>query len=131
MGQTQHSACHQSMFAFSSILFINLTSIINDDEQKIIPNYFKLQQAQTESDQDAARKELNSALHTYAKRVKGPYFAGIQWTAVDGALAPFVRRLYILEKHRNFDEKEVGEGWWEYRERLMGKYCCFLPLFSE
>ncbi|AFR98466.2 glutathione S-transferase [Cryptococcus neoformans var. grubii H99] len=89
--------------------------------KKIIPNYFKLQQSQTESDQDAARKELISALRTYAKRIKGPYFAGEQWTAVDGALAPFVERLYILEKHRNFDEKEVGDGWWEYRERLMAR----------
>lgn len=69
MGQTQHSACHQSMFAFSSILFMNLTSIINDNEQKIIPNYFKLQQAQTESDQDAARKELISALTPNASKV--------------------------------------------------------------
>ena len=102
------------------------TCIINTNHQKIIPNYFKLQQSQTESDQDAARKELISALRTYAKRIKGPYFAGEQWTAVDGALAPFVERLYILEKHRNFDEKEVGDGWWEYRERLMGEFLLFL-----
>lgn len=108
---------------FSSISFtVHNTYIINENQQKIIPNYFKLQQSQTESDQVAARKELISALRTYAKRIKGPYFAGEQWTAVDGTLAPFIRRLYILEKHRNFDEKAVGDGWWEYRERLMSKF---------
>ncbi|WVQ82456.1 hypothetical protein IAT38_004585 [Cryptococcus sp. DSM 104549] len=89
--------------------------------KKILPAYFSLQQSQDTSDQDTARTALYAALRTFAQRVKGPYFAGEQWTAVDMSLAPFVRRFYNLEKYRGLDEKEVGDGWLEYRERILAR----------
>ncbi|WVR06126.1 hypothetical protein IAU60_003156 [Kwoniella sp. DSM 27419] len=87
--------------------------------KKIIPAYFKLQQFQDPSDQDKAREELYEQLRTLAKRVKGPYFAGDQFTAVDLSLAPFVRRFYNLVEYRDLDEAKVGEGWQEYSKRLL------------
>ncbi|OCF32839.1 glutathione S-transferase [Kwoniella heveanensis CBS 569] len=89
--------------------------------KKIIPAYFKLQQFQDPSDQSKAREELYSGLRTLAQRVKGPYFAGEQWTAVDMSLAPFVRRFYNLVKYRGLDESAVGDGWQDYSKRLLDR----------
>ncbi|WRT64418.1 uncharacterized protein IL334_001350 [Kwoniella shivajii] len=89
--------------------------------KKIIPAYFKLQQFQDSSDQEKAREELYSGLRTLAERVKRPYFAGEQFTAVDMSIAPFVRRFYNLVEYRDLDESKVGNGWLEYREKLLDR----------
>jgi glutathione S-transferase len=54
--------------------------------------------------------------------VKGPYFAGEQWTAVDMSLAPFVRRFYNLEEFRGFKHEDVGEKWVAYKDKLLGEF---------
>jgi glutathione S-transferase len=90
-----------------------------DGLQKIIPHYFHLQQRQEVKDQDEARQELYDGLRTLAERVKGPYFAGEQWTAVDMSLAPFVRRFYNLEKYRGFRHEDVGDKWVAYKDQLL------------
>ncbi|WVQ61891.1 uncharacterized protein L199_000024 [Kwoniella botswanensis] len=89
--------------------------------KKIIPAYFKLQQFQDPSDQDLAREELYKGLQTLTERVKGPYFAGEQFTAVDLSIAPFVRRFYNLVEFRGLDESNVGDKWLSYREKLMNR----------
>lgn len=90
-------------------------------EQKIIPHYFSLQQAQEPEDQAKAREDLYSGLRLLADRVKGPYFAGERWTAVDMSLAPFVARFYSLEKHRGLEHSAVGDKWVAYKDQLLGE----------
>ncbi|KAK8866183.1 hypothetical protein IAR55_001334 [Kwoniella newhampshirensis] len=89
--------------------------------KKILPQYFKLQQSQDAPSQSSALQALYDGLRTLSSRVKGPYFAGEQFTAVDMSLAPFVRRFYILEEYRAFDHKAVGEGWEGYKDRLLAR----------
>jgi glutathione S-transferase len=64
---------------------------------------------------------LYSGLRLLAERVKGPYFAGEKWTAVDMSLAPFVRRFYNLEKYRGLDHSQVGDKWLAYKDQLLGE----------
>ncbi|ORX33924.1 glutathione S-transferase [Kockovaella imperatae] len=98
---------------------INIQHITKD----IIPHYFKLQQAQETEDQQQALEEFYKGLRTLVDRVKLPYFAGEQFTAVDMSLAPFVRRFYSLEEHRGFDgEKALGSKWVQD---------CHADIFSE
>ena len=93
--------------------------------KKVIPPYFSLQQSQEEAGQNQARQSLYDALKVLVDRVKGPYFAGEQWTAVDMALAPFVRRFYNLEKYRGFKHEDVGEKWVAYKDALLGEWCYY------
>jgi len=94
---------------------------IDHISKKVIPHYFKLQQAQTESDQAAARNDFYSGLRTLAERVKEPYFAGDQWTVVDMSIAPFVRRFVTWAKYRGLQEEDIGEKWMKYRTALMDR----------
>lgn len=87
--------------------------------KSIIGAFFRLLQAQEEDKRTEALGDLNKALKTYFAEVKGPFFAGEQWTLPDIALAPFLARGYILEEHRGYDPKKVSEGFAEYSERLI------------
>ncbi|ODO06004.1 hypothetical protein I350_05065 [Cryptococcus amylolentus CBS 6273] len=91
--------------------------------KKIIPAYFKIIQAQDPSAQSVARGEFYTHLRTYTARIKegGPYFAGEQWMTVDGSLAPFVGRFFLLEERRGFEGKEVGEKWVEYAKNILAR----------
>ena len=60
--------------------------------QQIIPGYFKLVQAQTKEAQDDARKDLVDSLREVSEKIKGPYYAGHDFGAVDISLAPFLMR---------------------------------------
>lgn len=90
-------------------------------EQKIIPHYFALQQHQDPEDQAKAREDLYSGLRLLTDRVKGPYFAGEKWTAVDMSLAPFVARFYNLEKYRDLDHSAISDKWVAYKDQLLGE----------
>lgn len=54
--------------------------------------------------------DLYKGLQTFAKGIKGPFWTGDQLTHADIALLPFIVRLPILEKHRDFKRAEVGHG---------------------
>ncbi|WWC58881.1 uncharacterized protein I303_101426 [Kwoniella dejecticola CBS 10117] len=116
-GSDEHPSIYPSDTYEKSWVRLNVQHVT----KKILPAYFKLQQFQDPSDQSKAREELYAGLRTLAQRVKGPYFAGEQFTAVDLAIAPFVRRFYNLVEHRALDEGQVGHGWLEYRGTLMDR----------
>jgi glutathione S-transferase len=61
--------------------------------KKVLPPYFRLIQAQDAPAQDAAREELYKAQRALAEQVKGPYFAGAQFTLIDAAVAPASARV--------------------------------------
>lgn len=86
----------------------------------IIPAWLRLLLAQPgEGDKlNAARQELYVALRKLSKEVKGPYFAGEQFTLVDVTVAPWIAQDFIITEHRGYEREAVGEGWLQYAESL-------------
>ncbi|KAL8291904.1 hypothetical protein RQP46_002162 [Phenoliferia psychrophenolica] len=89
--------------------------------KKIIPTFFKLVQAQDKAAQDDARKDLYDSLKEVSEKVKGPFFAGAEFGAVDLSLAPFLMRVYILEKHRNFKAADAGDKFVKWLEAVTSR----------
>ncbi|CAF5030826.1 unnamed protein product, partial [Rotaria sp. Silwood1] len=85
---------------------------IDHISKKIVPGFFWLIQAQTENDQNEAKKELEKAIYQFAEQLKGPYFTGEQFGMADIALAPFIQRQYVVvQHHRGFSVPKDGETW--------------------
>jgi len=89
----------------------------------IVPAWMRLIMAQPNEPekQDAARKELYEAQKKLLNEVKGPYFAGQQFTLVDVAIAPWVVRDYILAENRGYKRGDVESGWVKYAEALSNR----------
>ncbi|KAF8607774.1 glutathione-S-transferase [Ceratobasidium sp. AG-I] len=87
--------------------------------KSILPPFYRLLQAQETEKQDEARQDLYKGLQTFAKGIQGPFWTGDQLTHADIALLPFIVRLPILEKHRDFKRAEVGHGFEAYAERVV------------
>ncbi|KAK4703032.1 glutathione S-transferase, partial [Phenoliferia sp. Uapishka_3] len=96
---------HQGTALYESTVLLEIDYI----SKKVVPGFFKLIQAQDVPAQDDARAELTSSLKELSGNVHGPFYAGEQFGAVDICLAPFLMRLYILEKHRNFKAEDAGQ----------------------
>jgi glutathione S-transferase len=64
--------------------------------KKVFPAVFKLIQAQESSAQADAKKELIESYKELTEKVKGPFFAGEEFGAVDLALAPWFARCALL-----------------------------------
>lgn len=86
--------------------------------KSIMPAWFRTIQAQDPEKQQENLKELQAELAKLAKKVKGPWFLGEQFSLVDVAIAPWTVRDYILQEHRGYTRAAVGEGWKAYAERL-------------
>ncbi|QRV72617.1 glutathione S-transferase [Ceratobasidium sp. AG-Ba] len=87
--------------------------------KSILPPFYRLLQAQETDKQDEARQDLYKGLQTFAKGIKGDFWAGEQLTHADIALIPFIVRMPILEAHRNFKKAEVGHDFEAYAERVV------------
>jgi glutathione S-transferase len=86
--------------------------------KNVLPANIKLIQAQEKEKQDVHRGEIYSALRTYMKEVKGPWFLGDEFSLADVAIAPWVVRDFVMVEHRGFTREAVGRGWAEYAARL-------------
>jgi glutathione S-transferase len=86
--------------------------------KSILPAFFRTIQAQDPQKQKENREELEGELRKLAKKVKGPYFLGEQFSLVDVAIAPWVVRDYIVKENRGYAREAVGEGWPEYAKKL-------------
>ena len=85
---------------------------IDHISRKIIPNFFRLLQAQEDHDQNEARKDLEKAIYQFSEQLKSPYFMGEQFGMVDIALVPFIQRQYVVvQDHRGFIVPTDGEVW--------------------
>ena len=60
-------------------------------------------------------------LKTFSERIKGPYFLGDEWSAVDVTIAPTLRRLFVTKEVRGFDDSSLGEKWEAYKARVLGQ----------
>ncbi|KAL4064249.1 glutathione S-transferase [Scleroderma yunnanense] len=89
----------------------------------IVPAWMRLLMAQPNEreKQDSARKELYEAQKRLLNEVKGPYFAGEQFTLVDVAIAPWIVRDYVLAENRGYKWEDVGNGWVKYAEALSSR----------
>lgn len=86
--------------------------------KSILPANMRLQQSQTVSAQDEARKELIGALKKFEENLKGPWFFGEEFSAVDISIAPWILRDWVNVEHRGFRREDVGERYKEYAERV-------------
>ncbi|KAG6879137.1 hypothetical protein C0992_004954 [Termitomyces sp. T32_za158] len=86
--------------------------------KSIIPAYQRLLQAQDAGKQAELREEYKEALRKYAKEVKGPYFLGEDFSLVDVAIAPWIKRDYVLEENRGFKKEDVSEAWVRYASAI-------------
>ncbi|KIJ65974.1 hypothetical protein HYDPIDRAFT_130058 [Hydnomerulius pinastri MD-312] len=91
---------------------------IDHTTKNIMPAWQRLLMAQDKDKQDAARKELYEGQKKLAEQVKGPYFAGEDFSLVDVINAPWVSRDYILAEHREYKRNDVGNGWDKYADAL-------------
>ncbi|KAI0050796.1 glutathione S-transferase [Auriscalpium vulgare] len=80
--------------------------------------FIRLLQAQDPDKQTAALQEYYKALRILADQVKAPYFGGEDWGLVDTAVAPWIARDFVVEKHRGFKRENVGRNWEEYAKRV-------------
>ncbi|KKZ64910.1 hypothetical protein EMCG_09199 [[Emmonsia] crescens] len=74
---------------------------------RITPNYRNLQYAKSTEERNAARAEFLKAIKEYTSAMdpEGPYFLGKEIGLPDIALAPWVRRFFMVEK---FTEGGIG-----------------------
>jgi len=89
---------------------------IDHISKAVVPNFFKLLQAQEKEAQDSARSALEDAFIAFLHRVRGPYLLGQELSLADISLAPFIARLYLLEEHRGFTLHKTDlelKGWIE------------------
>lgn len=77
-------------------------------------------QAQEKEKQEAYLQEFVNALRTIsAKREpEGPYFFGDEFSLVDVAIAPWVKRDYNLKEHRGYRREDVGKDWVDWASAL-------------
>ena len=83
--------------------------------KKFTPVFYRTMQAQEEDKQNEALNELVDALKKYVDQVKGPWFSGEEFSLADITIAPWIKRMYILEEHRAFNDELVGGHWPEYK----------------
>ncbi|GAO47059.1 glutathione-S-transferase [Saitoella complicata NRRL Y-17804] len=89
--------------------------------KSVIPTFFRLVQAQEDSARNTAREDFVKALKQLTEKRTGPFFLGEKLGLVDVAIAPWLERLYILEKHRGFKEDDVGQDFVEWKKAITSK----------
>lgn len=93
---------------------------IDHISKTVVPAWMRLLMAQPNEQEklQTALNELYEGLRKLQREVKGPYFAGEQFTLVDVALVPWVVRDHVLAEHRGYKREDVGGGWVEYAKAL-------------
>ncbi|UJR19995.1 hypothetical protein I4U23_023129 [Adineta vaga] len=86
--------------------------------KKFTPAFYRTMQAQEEDKQKEALNELVATLKNYLDQVKGPWFLGEQFSLTDITVAPWIRRMYILEEYRGFTDDLVGGHWSDYKKLI-------------
>ncbi|KAI6007595.1 glutathione S-transferase [Pisolithus orientalis] len=93
---------------------------IDHISKAVIPASIRLTMTQPNEQEklNTARNEFYEALRKLQNEIKGPYFAGEQFTLVDVAIAPWVSRDYVSAEHRGFRREDVGDGWVKYAKAI-------------
>ncbi|KAH9917099.1 glutathione S-transferase, partial [Epithele typhae] len=86
--------------------------------ESVVPTFMRTVMAQEPAKQAESLQEFYNALRTLMAQVKGPYFAGEEFTLAGVAIAPWIVRDYILRDNRGYDRSAVGGGLKEYAERI-------------
>ncbi|EJU00546.1 glutathione S-transferase C-terminal-like protein [Dacryopinax primogenitus] len=98
--------------------------------KSFLPPFFRLLQSQEPEKQAQALEEVTEALKKYSKKIVGPYYMGSQFTLADIVLAPWVARLPIVEKHRNFSASAVGDKFVQWVKAVQARES-FKKILSE
>ncbi|KAF1733204.1 Glutathione S-transferase omega-1 [Beauveria bassiana] len=96
---------------------------IDHISNKIIPAFYKLLQHTDEKPftLDEGRKELHKHIHTLTEQMdpEGPFFAGKELGMVDICLAPWAKRLWLIDHYKNggvgIPSKGQDEEWGRWR----------------
>ncbi|KAI6119017.1 glutathione S-transferase [Pisolithus croceorrhizus] len=93
---------------------------IDHISKAVVPAWMRLVMAQPNEPEklQTALNELYEGLRKLQHEVKGPYFAGEQFTLVDVVLVPWVTRDNISAEHRGYKREDVGAGWVKYAKAL-------------
>jgi glutathione S-transferase len=92
--------------------------------RNIIPVFYKLLQAQDQSDQIDHAKEMKNQIAKLvsAAHPTGPFFLGAQMSFVDVQIAPWVIRLRrVLGPYRGWPEAEEGSRWAKWINAIEGE----------
>ncbi|GAA5831762.1 hypothetical protein JCM11251_003870 [Rhodosporidiobolus azoricus] len=90
----------------------------------VIPNFYKLSQAQEPEAQAEAREAFVKGLKELVEQwfVEGKKWArGDEFGWLDAALAPWIVRSFLLEEHRAFKKEEVNERFVKWAEDILAR----------
>jgi glutathione S-transferase len=87
----------------------------------LVPSFYKLLQAQQESEQKEAKVAFIKAFKDVEQAwfVEGEWARGDKFGILDAVIAPWIVRLSILVDHRDFKVEELGDGLKAYAERIL------------
>ncbi|RMJ11977.1 hypothetical protein CDV36_008354 [Fusarium kuroshium] len=108
---------------------------IDHISSRIIPAFYKLLQHTPEKPYslDQAREELHGHIKTLVKEMdaEGPWFLGSNFSLVDICLAPWVKRLFLIDHYKNGghgipqsgggDDEGVWERWRKWSDAILDR----------
>ncbi|KAF9486043.1 glutathione S-transferase [Pholiota conissans] len=89
---------------------------IDQLNKTFIPAFQRLLPAKEPEKQAALREEVYEALRKFSKGIKGPYYLGEEFSAVDVAIVPWIVRDYVLAEHRGYNRADVSPQWKAYAD---------------
>jgi len=82
---------------------------LDEINTRVCGPFYRALSKPTPEERRAANEELIAGLAAFAANIKGPFFLGEMFTAVDIAIIPWILRLPVLGLYRNFSIPETPE----------------------
>lgn len=85
--------------------------------------FFRLMMTKDSTSLQALRDSMTAALQKFSSNIKGPYFMGEQFTAVDIAILPWIHRLFLLEHYKDYSVPTGAEfdNLRSWKEKVMSR----------